>query len=97
MSNLNLVINLIPLRLWQLKIEFEDSLINFKILLLKAEKFSDFLIFKSTLFNSMTVNVKRKEFLKKLCLALEWVGNIIRSSIMFFADAGSILKRYSGD
>ena len=98
MSNLNLVINLIPLRLWQLKIEFEDSLINFKILLLKAEKFSDFLIFKSTLLNSMTVNVKRKEFLKKLCLALEWVGNIIiRSCIMFFADAGSILKRYSGD
>ena len=97
-SNLNLLINMIPFGLWQLKTEFEDSLINFKILLLKAEKFSDFLIFKSNLFNSMTVNVKKIDFLKKLCLALKWVGNvIIRSCIMFFANGGSILKRYSGD
>ena len=45
--------------------EFEDGLINFKILFLKAEKAAEFLIFKS--MHSMTVDGK-KEFLKKLCL-----------------------------
>ena len=46
-TNLNTVINLIPLGLWQLKIEYEDGLINFKILFLKVEKVSGFLILKS--------------------------------------------------
>ena len=59
-----------PLGLWQLKIEFDDALINFKILFLKAEKISEFLIFKSKLFHSMTVDGK-KEFLKSLCLPLK--------------------------
>ena len=46
-TNLNTVINLIPLGLWQLKIEYEDGLINFKILFLKVEKVSGFLTLKS--------------------------------------------------
>ena len=51
----SIIINLIPLRLWQSKVEFEDGLINFKILSLKAEKISEF-IFKSKLFHSITVD-----------------------------------------
>ena len=55
-----LVINLIPLRLWQMKIEFEDGLINFKLLFLKLEKVSEFLIFMSNLFHSMAVDEKQE-------------------------------------
>ena len=39
--NLNLVFNLIPLELQPLKIEFEEGLINFKILFLKAIPFNN--------------------------------------------------------
>ena len=53
-----------------MKIEFEDGLINFKILFLKAEKVLEFLIFKSKLFHSMTVDGK-KESIKKICLPLK--------------------------
>ena len=48
---LNQVINLIRLRQRELKTEFENGLINFKILFLKAEKVSEFLNFKSKLFH----------------------------------------------
>ena len=58
MPNLNLVINLIPLGLWQLKMELEDGLLNFKILFLKAEKVLEYLIFNSKLFHSVTVDGK---------------------------------------
>ena len=43
-----------------MKIEFEDSLINFKILFLKAGKVLEFLIFESKLFHSMTVDGKKR-------------------------------------
>ena len=69
MARPNLVISLIPLGMWQLEIEFEDGLINFKILFLKAEKVSEFLIFMSKLFHSMIVDGK-KEFLEKLLTCL---------------------------
>ena len=48
----------------------EGGLINFKIIFLKAEKVLEFLIFKSKLFNSKTIDGK-KEFIKKLCLPLK--------------------------
>ena len=38
--------------------EFEVGIINFKILFLKAEKVSEFLIFKSRLFHSVKVDGK---------------------------------------
>ena len=47
-----------------MELEFEDGLLNFKILFLIAEKVLELPIFKSTLFHSMTVDGK-KEFLKK--------------------------------
>ena len=58
LPNLNLVITLIPLGLRQFKKEFENDIINFKMLFLKAEKVSEFLIFKSKLFHSMAVDGK---------------------------------------
>ena len=53
-----------------MKTEFEDGLINFKILFLKAEKVLEFLIFKSKLLYSMAVDGGKK-FIKKLCLLLK--------------------------
>ena len=46
-----------------MKTEFEDGLINFKILL-KAEKVLEVLIFKSKLFHSVTADGK-KEFIRR--------------------------------
>ena len=68
-----------------MKIEFEDGLINFKILFLKAEKVLESIIFKSKLFHSITVDGK-EEFIKKLVLVFYVLLTL-----------GSILKRYSGD
>ena len=90
---LNQVINLIRLRQRELKTEFENGLINFKILFLKAEKVSEFLNFKSKLFHSMTVDGK-KEFIKKLCLALKR-GIILVLVLYALLTLGSVLKRYS--
>ena len=43
-----------------MKIEFEDGLTNFKLLFLKLEKVSEFLIFMSNLLHSMTVDEKQE-------------------------------------
>ena len=76
--DLNLVISLIPLGMWQLEIEFEDGLINFKILFLKAEEVSEFLIFMPKLFHSMILDGE-KEFLKKLLTCLY---NLLRNDLV---------------
>ena len=73
-----------------------DGLINFKILLLKAEMVLEFLVFKSKLFHSMTVEGK-KEFIKKLCLSLKRVILSLVLVLYPLLTLGSILKRYSGD
>ena len=93
---LNQVINLIRLRQRELKTEFENGLINFKILFLKAEKVSEFLNFKSKLFHSMTVDGK-KEFIKKLCLPLKSRMLLLVLVLYALLILGSILKRYFGD
>ena len=78
-----------------MKIEFEVGLISFKTLFFKAENFQEFLIFKSKLFRSVTVDGKK--ILKKNMFSTE-VGNIIISScIICLLTLGSILKRQSGD
>ena len=41
--------------------ELEHGLINFKVLFSKAQKLSDYLIFKSKLFYSITVDEKKKK------------------------------------
>ena len=43
-----------------MKIEFEDGFINFKLLFLKLEKVSEFIIFMSNLFHSMAVDEKQE-------------------------------------
>ena len=43
-----------------MKIEFEDGSINSKVLFLKAEKVSEFLIFKSKLFYSRAVDGEKE-------------------------------------
>ena len=73
-----------------------DGLINFKILLLKAGKVLEFLVFKSKLFHSMTVEGK-KEFIKKLCLSLKRVILSLVLVLYPLLTLGSILKRYPGD
>ena len=79
--SLNLVINLIQLRLWQLKIDFSDALINFKILFLKAAYYSEFHMLKSKLLYSITVDHK-KEFLKKNIFGIELGGFISISCVI---------------
>ena len=73
MSNLNLESSnwFDSARIVAIEMEFEDVILSFKILFLKAENVSEFLIFKSNLFHLMTVD-RKKEFLKRLGLALNW-------------------------
>ena len=63
----SLVINLIPLGLWQLKRLLADGLINFRILVRKIMRLLGFLILWSSLFHSIIVDGK-KQFLKKYVL-----------------------------
>ena len=79
-----------------MKVEFENSLINFKILFIKAENVSKFLIFSSLLFYSMTVDRKNK-FLKKLYLPLKRGMLLLVLILHALLMLVSILKRYSGD
>ena len=81
-------INLIPLG--QLKIEFEDGLINSEILFLKAEKVLEFLIFKSLLLHSLTVDGKKRIY-KKIMFTTEEGNLIISSSVICLANA----RKYS--
>ena len=63
--SLDLVSNLTPLRLWQLKTLLPEGRINFKRLFLKIFKLSELRIFRSNLFDSMIAEGK-KEFRKRL-------------------------------
>ena len=76
--------------------EFEDGLINFKIFFLKSKKVSEFLIFKSKLFHSVTVDGK-KIIPKKLCLPLKRGMLLLVLVLYALLSPGSILKRCSGD
>ena len=67
----SLVINLIPLGLWQLKRLLADGLINFRILFLKILKLLEFLMLWSNLFHSIIVDRKKEFFSKKVCLVLQ--------------------------
>ena len=79
--SLDLIINLIPLGLWQLKIVFEDGLINLKILFLKAEKVLEFFISRSKLFYSMTVDGKKRIYKKNMFTTEE--GNLTCCIVCF--------------
>ena len=78
--NLNLLIKLNPLRLLQLKIEFEDGLINFKILFLK-DLFSYNFLFSNLSYFIHTVDWK-KNYKKNMFTTEE--GNLFISSCLWF-------------
>ena len=59
-----------------MKVEFDDGLINLRILFLKAEKVSEFLNFNSKLFHSMAVYTEKNK--KKVMFTTE-EGNVIVS------------------
>ena len=67
--NLNLVDNLTPLGLWQLKTVLLEGRMKFKSVLLKIFKLSELRIFRFSLFHSITAEGK-KEFWKKLFFIL---------------------------
>ena len=83
-----LVINLIPLRLWQMKIGFEDGLINFKLLFLKLERSQNFLF--SCLIYSIQWQLMKTRMSKKPWLPLDRGMLLISSCVICFVN-GRIL------
>ena len=61
-SSRSLVINLIPLGLWQLKKLLVDGLINFRILFLKKLRLLEFLMLWSSLLHSIIADGKKQFF-----------------------------------
>ena len=59
---------------------------------LKAERVLEFLIFKSKLFISMTVD-ENIEFLKELCVVMKWGNVTISSGIICFANARKYFEK----
>ena len=68
--NLNLVNNLSPLGLWQLKTVLPEGRMKFKSVFLKIFKLSELRIFRSSLFHLITAEGKRN--LKRIH-ALLWI------------------------
>ena len=91
--SLNLVSNLTPLGLWQLKTLFPEGRINFKRLFLKTFKLSELRIFRSNLFHSMTVEGK-KEFRKKLCFTLNWGMLLVFLVLDLLPVTGIMFKKF---
>ena len=96
--SLNLVSNLTPLRLWQLKTLLLEGRINFKTakLFLKIFKLSELRRFRSNLLHSMTAEGK-KEFRKKLCFTLNWGMLLVFLVLYLLTVMGIMLKRYFGE
>ena len=94
-SNLNLVNNLTPLILWQLKTVLPEERMKFKIVLLKIFKFSELQVFRSSLFHSITAEGK-KEFRKKLCFTLNRGILLVFLVLYVVTEVGILLNRYFG-
>ena len=93
--NLNLVNNLTPLGLWQLKTVLPEGRMKFKSIFLKIYKLSELRIFRSSLFHSITVEGK-KEFRKKLCFTLNRGILLVFLVLYVLTEVGIILNRYFG-
>ena len=74
-----------------MKMDFEDDLINSKILFFKVEKISGFFIFKFKLFHSM--KVYGKKITKNIMLGAEVRNVIITSYIKCFADVRKYFEK----
>ena len=88
----NLVSNLTPFRLWQLKTLLPEGRIKFKRLFLKIFKLIELRIFRSNLSHLMTVEGK-KEF-RKSCYILNW-GMLLVFLVLYLLTITRIMfKRY---
>ena len=93
--NLNLVNNLTPLGLWQLKTVLPEGRMKFKSVFLKIFKLSELQIFMSSLFHLITAEGK-KEFWKKLCFTLNR-GILLEFLVLYvLTKVGIILNKYFG-
>ena len=92
--NLDLVNNLTPLGLWQLKTVLPEGRMKFKSVFLKIFKLSKLQIFGSSLFHLITAEEK-KEFRKKLCFTLSR-GILVFLVLYVLTEVGIILNRYFG-
>ena len=93
--NLNLVNNLTPLGLWQLKTVLPEGRVKFKSVFLKIFKLSELQIFMSSLFHLITAEGK-KEFWKKLCFTLNRGILLVFLVLYVLTEVGIILNRYFG-
>ena len=93
--SLNLVNNLTPLGLWQLKTVLPEGRMKFKSVFLKIFKLSELRIFRSSLFHSITAEGK-KEFRKKLCFTLNRGILLVFLVLYVLTEVGIILNRYFG-
>ena len=94
-ANFNIVNNLTPLGLWQLKIVLSEGRMKFKIVFLKIFKLSELRMFRSSLFHSITAEGNKK-FRKKLCFTLNREILLVFLVLFILTEAGIILNRYFG-
>ena len=93
--NLNLVKNLTPFGLWQLKTVLPEGHMKFQFVFLKIIKLSELRIFGSRLFHSVTAEGKNK-FWKKLCFTLKRGILLVFLALYVLTEVGIILNRYFG-
>ena len=93
--NLNLINNLTPLGLWQLKTVLPEGCMKFKSIFLKIFKLFELRIFRSSLFHSTTAEAK-KEFWKKLCFTLNREKLWELLVLYVLTKGGIILNMYFG-
>ena len=93
--SLNLVSNLTPLRLWQLKTLLPEGRLNFKRLFLKIFKLSELRIFRSNLSHSVIAEGK-KEFRKMISFTLNWGILLVFLVLYLFTVTGIMFKMYFG-
>ena len=94
-TNSNLVNNLTPLGLWQLKTVLPEGRMKFKIVFLKIFKLSELRMFRSSLFHSITAEGKKK-FRKRLCFTLNREILLVLLVLYVLTEVGIILNRYFG-
>ena len=93
--NLNLVNNLTPLGLWQLKVVLAEGRMKFKNVFLKIFKLSELRIFRPSLFHLITAEGKM-EFRKKLCLTLNREILLVFLVLHLLKELEIILNRHFG-
>ena len=92
--NLNLVNNLTPLGLWQLKVVLPEGRMKFKSVFLEMFELSELRMFSSSLFHSITAEGKRN--FERNC-ALLWIEVYYYYFVLYvLTEVGIILNRYFG-